>query len=88
MALYNIEWKTSAKKELRKIDKKQILKIIEAVENLASNPHPANHKKLLGTEHNFRIRIGNYRVVYFLEDDKLLIEIIRVRHRKDAYTNT
>jgi len=88
MALYNIEWKTSAKKELRKIDKKEIPKIIEAVENLALNPHPANHKKLLGTEHNFRIRIGNYRVVYFLEDDKLLIEIIRVRHRKDAYTNT
>jgi len=88
MALYSIEWKTSAKKELRKIDKKQIPKIIEAVENLASNPHPINHKKLLGTEHNFRIRIGNYRVVYFLEDDKLLIEIIRVRHRKDAYSAT
>ena len=88
MALYNIEWKTSAKKELRKINKKQIPKIIEAVENLALNPHPANHKKLLGTQHNFRIRVGNYRVVYFLEDDKLLIEIIRVRHRKDAYANT
>ena len=86
MASYSIEWKGSAKKELRKIDKKEILKIIEAVEKLASDPHPANHKKLLGTEHNFRIRVGNYRVVYFLEDDKLLIEIIRVRHRKDVYT--
>ena len=88
MALYNIEWKASAKKELRKIDKQQIPKIIEAVENLASDPHPSNHKKLLGTEHNFRIRVGNYRVIYFLEDDKLLIEIVRVRHRKDAYTST
>ena len=86
MASYSIEWKGSAKKELRKIDKKEIPKIIEAVEKLASDPHPANHKKLLGTEHNFRIRVGNYRVVYFLEDDKLLIEIIRVRHRKDVYT--
>ena len=88
MASYSIEWKTSAKKELRKIDKKQIPKIIEAVENLASNPHPANHKKLLGTEHNFRIRVGNYRVVDFLEDNKILIEIIRVRHRKDVYSTT
>ena len=88
MALYSIEWKTSAKKELRKIDKQQITKIIEAVEKLASNPHPANHKKLLGTEHNFRIRVGNYRVVYFIENEKLLIEIIRVRHRKHAYTTT
>lgn len=85
MAFYNIEWKTSAKKELRKIDKQQIPKILEAVGNLASNPHPSNHKKLLSTEHNFRIRIGNYRVVYFVEDNKLLIEIIRVGHRKDIY---
>ncbi len=44
MASYSIEWKASAKKELRKIDKKEIPKILEAVENLASNPHPANHK--------------------------------------------
>ncbi|PHQ92766.1 MAG: type II toxin-antitoxin system mRNA interferase toxin, RelE/StbE family [Sulfurimonas sp.] len=86
MALYNIEWKTSAKKELRKIEKKQIKKIIEAVESLASNPHPPNHKKILGTDYNFRIRVGNYRIIYYLENDKLLIEIIRVRHRKDAYT--
>jgi len=81
-----LEWKTSAKKELRKIDRKEIPKIIEAVEKLALNPHPANHKKLLDTEHNFRIKVGNYRVVYFLEDNKLLIEIIRVRHRKDVYS--
>lgn len=86
MALYSIEWKSSAKRELRKIDRKEIPKIIEAVEKLALNPHPPNHKKLLGTEHNFRIRVGNYRVVYFLENKKLVIEIIRVRHRKDAYT--
>jgi len=88
MVLYSIQWKTSAKKELRKLDKKEIPTILEAVENLASNPHPVNHKKLLGTEHNFRIRVGNYRVVYFLKNDKLLIEIIRVRHRKDIYSKT
>jgi len=44
MAFYNIEWKSSAKKELRKLDKKEIPKIIDAVEKLASNPHPKNHK--------------------------------------------
>jgi mRNA interferase RelE/StbE len=87
MAFYKIEWKASAKKELRKIDKQQIPKILETVEKLALDPHPANHKKLLGTEHNFRIRVGNYRIIYFLEDDQLLIEIIRVRHRKDVYDN-
>jgi Plasmid stabilisation system protein. len=45
MGCYSIEWKTSAKKDLRKIDKQKIPKILEAVENLALNPHPSNHKK-------------------------------------------
>ena len=85
MALYSIKWKASAKKELRQIDKKEIPKILEAIEKLASNPHPQNHKKILGSEHNFRIRIGNYRVIYFIEDNELIIEIIRVKHRKDVY---
>ena len=74
-------------KDLRKIDKQKIPKILEAVENLALNPHPSNHKKIIGTEHNYRIRVGDYRVIYFLEDAKLVIEIVRVRHRKEAYTN-
>jgi len=49
MVFYKIEWKTSAKKELRKIERQEI-----------PNPHPLNHKKFLGTQHNYRIRIGNY----------------------------
>ena len=81
MALYKIEWKASAKKELRKIDKQEISKILEEVEKLAFNPFPPNYKKLIGTEHTFRIRIGNYRVVYLLENEKLIIEITRVRRK-------
>lgn len=87
MASYSIEWKTSAKKELKKIDKQQIPKILKVITNLSSNPHPPNHKKVLGTEHNFRIRVGDYRVIYFIEDEKIIIEIIRVRHRKEVYSN-
>jgi len=87
MLFYSIEWKASAKKELRKIDKQKIPKILKAIENLSSNPHPLNHKKILGTQHNFRIRVGDYRVIYFIEDEKLIIEIIRVRHRKEVYSH-
>jgi len=57
------------------------------VEGLAENPHPVGSKKLTGTEYNFRIRIGNYRVVYSIESKQLLIEIIRVGHRKNVYKN-
>ena len=85
MEPFKIKWKSSAKKELRKIDKSQIVKILDEVEKLSSNPYPQNHKKLLGTENIYRIRIGDYRVVYSIDNGELIIQIIRVRHRKDVY---
>ena len=85
MALFEIRWKASAKKELKKIDKVEIKKIISEIEKLSLEPYPTNHKKILGTEHIFRIKIGNYRVIYSIENQQLIIEIIRVRHRKEAY---
>jgi len=85
MQSFNIQWKASAKKELKKIDKIEIPKIINEIEKLINNPYPRNHKKILGTEHIFRIKIGNYRVIYSIENQKLIIEIVRIRHRKEAY---
>ena len=85
MQSFDIQWKASAKKEIKKIDKTEIPKIIQEIERLSQNPYPTNSKKLLGTEHIFRIKIGNYRVIYSIENQQLIIEIIRVRHRKEAY---
>jgi len=87
MEPFSIKWKSSAKKELKKIDRSEISKILSEIEKLSKEPYPANHKKLLGTEHIYRIRIGNYRVIYSIENDELIIEIIRVRHRKEVYKN-
>lgn len=84
---YSIIWKNSAKKELRKIPKKELLSILNEVEKLTSNPFPSTHKKIQGTNATYRLKVGNYRVVYYLENDELIIEIIRVRHRKDVYRN-
>lgn len=85
MKLFNIQWKASAKKELRKIDKAEIQKILNEIEKLSINPYPVSHKKLIGAEHICRIRIGNYRIIYSIDNEKLIIEIIRVKHRKEAY---
>ena len=85
MQSFSIEWKASAKKELKKIDRIEIPKILKEIDELSKEPYPTNHKKILGTEHIFRIKIGNYRVIYLVENQKLIIEIIRVRHRKEAY---
>jgi mRNA interferase RelE/StbE len=85
MASYNIEWKSSAARELKKLPKPIIAKIIHAVEELALSPRPLGVRKLTDTENTYRIRVGEYRVVYNIVDRRLVIEIIRVRDRKDAY---
>ena len=87
MVSYSIEWKSSAKKELKRLSKKAINKIILAVEELRNNPHPVGSRKIIGTKHTYRKRIGDYRIVYSIESNYLVIEIVRVRHRKDVYRN-
>ena len=85
MASYSIEWKDSAAKELQKLPKSVIARILAAVETLVVNPRPDGVRKLTDTESTCRIRIGDYRVVYKVYDRMLVIEVIRVRNRKDAY---
>ena len=85
MASYKIEWKNSAYKELQKLPRPMIPKVVAAVSDLSNDPRPQGAKKLAGSEYSYRIRIGDYRVVYEIFDNKLVIEIVRVRHRKDVY---
>jgi len=87
MALYKIEWKRSAAKELKRLPKNAILKALSIVEELTNNPHPNVSKKLSGTDHTYRIRIADYRLVYNVMDQVLVIEVIRVGHRKSVYRN-
>ena len=85
MAFYKVQWKNSAKKELKKLDKKVIVRILQAVGKLASNPHPSGSKKLMGSESIYRIRVGDYRIIYNIQSSVLTIEIIKVGHRGEVY---
>ena len=85
MASFEISWKNSAEKDLRQIDPKQIPRIINAIESLANNPFPAQHLKIKGTEHLYRLRISDYRVIYHLNTQVRLITIYHIRHRKEVY---
>lgn len=82
---FRIEWKKSTRKDLRKLQSAMMDKIIEAVEGLAENPFPHGVEKLSGSEHAYRIRLGDYRIVYEVVVESRLVEIQRVRHRKDVY---
>lgn len=85
MDTYKIEWKRSAIKELEKLPRPMHSKIVSAVDNLASNPYPQGVRKLVGTENSYRIRVGDYRVLYNIIENRLIVEIVRVGHRKDIY---
>ena len=85
MAFYSIEWKASAAKELRKLPKIIIARILHAVEALREDPRPDGVKKLTNSTNTYRIRVGNYRVVYNIFDRRLVIEIVRVQDRRDVY---
>lgn len=85
MACYKIELKTSAKKSLANLPKPVIKRITGLIGNLEGNPYPSGHKKLAGSEHTYRIRSGDYRIVYSVFDDFLIVHIIKIGHRKDVY---
>ncbi|MES1181121.1 MAG: type II toxin-antitoxin system RelE/ParE family toxin [Verrucomicrobiota bacterium] len=82
---FRIEWKKSTRKDLRKLPPSTADRIVEAVENLAENPFPHGVEKLSGPEHAYRIRLGDYWIVYEVVTESKLVEIQRVRHRKDVY---
>jgi len=85
MAYYKIEFKPRAIKQLKKLPTDIITKVSKKIDELAETPRPGNCKKLTDSAHSYRIRIGDYRVVYSIYDDHLVIQVIKIGHRKDIY---
>lgn len=85
MADYTITFARSARRELEALEPSLVRRIFPNIEALGSEPRPKNCRKLKGEKNLWRIRIGNYRVVYAIYDDKCLVDVIAVRHRSAAY---
>jgi mRNA interferase RelE/StbE len=82
---YRIEVKRSAAKALKKIPKPDQKRISEKIDNLAENLPTPDITKMKGNNPFHKIRVGNYRVIYEIQNDILLILIIKIGHRKDVY---
>jgi mRNA interferase RelE/StbE len=85
MASYQLEWRRSATKDLRRIAAVDVPRIVAAAEALGDDPFPSGCAKLSGSERSYRIRVGDYRILYDVFSGRLLIVVIKVRHRKDVY---
>ncbi len=84
MAKYNVLFKKSAEKELADIPRTHLQKIIQRIKKLGTDPRPSDSRKL--SNYNlFRVRQGDYRIVYFVDDKKNELEIIKIGHRKEIY---
>ncbi|MFN8253999.1 MAG: type II toxin-antitoxin system RelE/ParE family toxin [Ferruginibacter sp.] len=84
--LYTISIKPSALKELACLPKATAKKAGKAIDGLAVNPRPEGVKKLKGSNENlYRIRVGDYRIIYLIEDEIKIVDIRRIGHRKDIY---
>ena len=84
MASYRILFKQSVAKDLRSIPKKDIKRILRRIDSLADEPRPVGVEKLSGDE-KYRIRQGNYRILYAIDDDVITVTIVKVGHRRDVY---
>ena len=87
MDSYKIQWKNSAEKDIRSVDRRYIPQIVADIQSLCENPFPAGCRKLKGGATSFRIRVGDYRIIYQVWPDTKIILITYIRHRKDAYRN-
>jgi mRNA interferase RelE/StbE len=84
MANYKIVFKQSVAKDLRPIPNKDVQRILKAIDQLADDPRPPGSKKLTGAE-KYRLRQGNYRILYTIEDDIVTVTIVKIGHRRDVY---
>ena len=85
MADYQIVFTTSARHELSRLEAKLVRRIFPKIEALTQNPRPKGCTKLGGADSLWRIRVGDYRVIYSIEEQIVTIEIIAIRHRRDVY---
>jgi len=85
--MYKIELKREPEKFIRKQARKIQIQLISALRQLQKNPRPKQTKKLAGMDDLYRVRAGNYRIVYTIQDKKLLVLIVKIAHRKEVYKN-
>ncbi len=86
MARYRVVIKPSARKEIEAVrQKKDRQRIVLRIQSLAENPRPFGCEKLSGRFDRYRVREGKYRIVYSIDDQDFLVDVVKIGHRKDVY---
>jgi mRNA interferase RelE/StbE len=84
-ARYTLAWRTAARKDLKRLDRQVAARILRRLAALADDPRPPGVTHLSGYDDLWRIRVGDYRIVYTIEDDRLIITVVHVAARGQVY---
>lgn len=82
---YTISIGRPAQKEIKTLDATMRLRVIKEIRSLSNDPRPHGCRKLVGAQDRWRVRVGDYRIIYTIDDARRLIEIVTARHRSKAY---
>jgi len=85
MSVYAVQIMSQAQKDLDALSGKLLSRLEHTILNLYNEPRPRNTRKLSGTESKWRIRVGEYRILYDIDDSRKLVRIFRIAHRREAY---
>jgi mRNA interferase RelE/StbE len=83
--MYEVFLESRAERDLRRLPAPTFARIIQAVQALAQNPRPPGCRKIVGSQNDWRIRIGDYRVIFEIVEKEKAVRVMRVRHRREAY---
>jgi mRNA interferase RelE/StbE len=85
MSRYKVEFASAVLRNLEKLPSKISHKLVEVAESLGETPYPIGTKKMIGNEGLWRIRVGDYRIVYKVEGHRLVVLIVKIGHRREVY---
>ena len=83
--MYDVLIERSVERALKRVSSSDFSRILVALKELASNPRPFGCKKLVGGERDWRVRVGDYRVLYEIDDAEKTVRVLNVKHRREAY---
>lgn len=83
--MYEVLLERGAEKDLRRLAEDDFRRVVRALRALAHDPQPRGSRKIAGSQNDWRIRVGDYRVIYELDEEAASVAVLRVRRRKEAY---
>jgi len=83
--VYAVLLEAAAELSLRRLDRSVFPRVVQALRSLASDPRPHGCRKLTGSDSDWRVRVGDFRIVYEIDDRRREVRIMRIRHRREAY---